>query len=601
MLRETHYLRRNKSVGLPKRLIFLDTETEGKYEMEFDAEVHRFQMGWTWFVYGQGGVYAMEKSDWVFHDDAGSMLRYIESKAVKSTPLFVFGSNVLFDIGASGLIPWFTDREWERDFYYSQGLSFMLVIHKGERRIKFLSMQNFLPGSIEEVGKMIGLPKIEVDFDEVGGADLSLHCLRDTEILGRGIFEYLEFVRRFDLGQFRLSVSGQAMAAYRHRFMDQKILIYHEPVVNEFERSGYFGGRVEAFQIGGCKGGPFIQLDVNGMYPFVMKMHVYPRQLYQCRENVSTCVMGELLDHYSVIARCRIRTDEPVYPVKIDGLTCFPVGEFITTLCTGSLEYALHHGHLISVERATLYHRADLFSEYVDFFWRLRRNFQMEENAVMEYVSKLFMNSLYGKFGEQRDSLVDYGWVDENDAWRQEYYNEVTEKWGIEEVLFHRWVLYEGKEEGPQSMPAIAAHVTDYARMYLWKLMKLAGKEGVLYADTDSFILPRSAYRYGEQLLYLGSDLGQLKVEAELEGLVIHGCKDYEAEGKVVRKGIRRDAKYLGSGVFFQEQFPTILGLMRLGCWTGLPVKRVKKQLYRQYKKGIVQADGRVTPYVLHE
>lgn len=601
MLKESHYLRENKATGLPKRLLFLDTETVKRYEWMYDAEVHRFKMGYTWFVKGEKGVYSRDRSEWEFHDYATVMLRYIEGKCVKSSPLFVIGSNVLFDMGASGMIPWFTDRGWERDFYYSKGLTFMMVISKGGLRIKFLSMQNFLPGSIAEVGDMIGMPVWDVDFDTCTDVQLTDHCYRDCHILGEGMLYYLDFLRRFGLGRFRLSVSGQAMGAYRHRFMDEKILIYHEREVNKFERSAYYGGRVEPFRIGKCEGGPFVQLDVNGMYPYVMELHKYPVKLYQCRMDVSPWQMKKVLKRFSVVARCQIETDEPVYPVRIDGLTCFPIGKFSTTLCTGSVEYALAHGHLKSVERCTLYHQAHIFGEYVDFFWTLRKGFKYVNNRIMEFVCKLFLNSMYGKFGEQRDSIVDFGWVDDNDAWRQEYYNEVTESWGIEEVLFHKWTLYEGKEESPQSAPAIAAHVTDYARNYLWKLMGRMGRENVLYVDTDSMIIRRDiAYSLGYSQVS-EKELGFLKLESEMAELEIFGCKDYITERKVVRKGIRSEAVAIGSSVFSQEQFPSIVGLMRIGCWTGLPVKTVKKHLMRKYKKGLVHSDGRVSPLVLDE
>jgi len=51
-----------------------------------------------------------------------------------------------------------------------------------------------------------------------------------------------------------------------------------------------------------------------------------------------------------------------------------------------------------------------------------------------------------------------------------------THKTSTHQVFFGReTIIDQGEEESANSMPAISAHVTDYARLYLWRLIDQAG------------------------------------------------------------------------------------------------------------------------------
>ena len=622
LLDQGHYIRENKAAALPRRLLFLDTETEGSYSDVLGAELHKFKVGWTWYLTKGKKGYDPDGGKWVYHTEAKSLLDYIASRCVKGSPLYIVASNVVFDLGATGFFHYFTEEGWELDFYHSKGMSFILVIHQDRKitqeseeidnphrqvlsrkhlvKIKALSIQNFLPMSIEKIGETIGLPKLDVDFGEVSDEELKTYCRRDTEILGKGFLYYLSFLTDNDCGGFSPTLSGQSMRCYRHKSMAHRILVYHDEEVIDMEREAYFGGRCEAFRIGDQGPGDFVQLDVNSMYPYVMMNHHYPCGFRQWRFSPSPEELTELLESYCVIADVSLQTDCPAYPKTINGKTCFPVGRFNTMLCSDSLSFAIENGDIHSVRYVLVYERAPLFVRYVEAFMGLRRKYQEEENELMEKVCKLFSNSLYGKFGEQRDVVIRDEFTEENDFWRVPYWNADRRKSGVEETFFHRYRQIEGKVEAPNSVPAIAAHVTDYARNYLLELMYIVGLEDVYYVDTDSMITTRE--RMGQlpgELL--GMDYGQMKIEEEGERLVIHGCKDYRLGGKSKQKGIRGNAVASTGGVFTQEQFPTLAGLLRKGVDDGVPIMSVTKVVGWDYDKGTPDALGRVHPLVRKE
>ena len=94
-------------------------------------------------------------------------------------------------------------------------------------------------------------------------------------------------------------------------------------------------------------------------------------------------------------------------------------------------------------------------------------------------------------------------------------------------------------------------------------------------------------------------ELGMLKLEWESDDVVIHGLKDYIIDGSAKIKGIRKDAKKLEEGIFSQEQFRGIEGMIREGDLDRFLIRTVTKKLMRQYLKGQVAETGKVFPLQL--
>ncbi|GAI59603.1 unnamed protein product, partial [marine sediment metagenome] len=154
-----------------------------------------------------------------------------------------------------------------------------------------------------------------------------------------------------------------------------------------------------------------------------------------------------------------------------------------------------------------------------------------------------------------------------------------------------------GKGECFDSFPAIAAHVTAYARMYLWSLMQQAGYGNYFYCDTDSLIVNEAGLCKLDALI-TPSNLGGLKIEQETRSVIIRGLKDYTFGSKSVVKGVRKNAVQVTDGVFRQEQWPSFRGILRSGEPDTYTVGSTLKHLSREYTKGTVNPDGVVVPFV---
>ncbi|GAH67870.1 unnamed protein product, partial [marine sediment metagenome] len=253
----------------------------------------------------------------------------------------------------------------------------------------------------------------------------------------------------------------------------------------------------------------------------------------------------------SLIAETLIDTDEPVYAVRRER-TIFPIGRFWVTLTTPELKYAFEHNHVVTINRAVVYKQADLFSSYVERFYKLRQEFKSAGVAEYEELCKKMLNSLYGKFGQKADVWKKIGECpNEPDRVELLFKSGVC---GVKQIRYLLGEIFElvGYEECYNSFPAIAAHVTAYGRMYLYELMKIAGEGNYFYCDTDSLIVNEAGLcklqnRIDNVLL------GGLKITETTNHLTIRGLKDYSTTTKTVIKGIRRNAVELSEGVYEQD------------------------------------------------
>ncbi len=612
-----YYIRKNKTAALPANVLILDTETKARKSGGVD--LHRMYMGWTWRFF-LGPDLILKRESWRYWESSQELADYIQAEARPKAPLYIVGSNVTFDLFASGLIEHLHRGEWKCDMLYDRGLTTILLLKRNEQRIKAVAAQNFLVGGVAEWGKLLGLPKGEVDFDRSTKDEISQYCRRDTEITGLVFVEYLRFVAGHNMGGFGLTGSGQSFRCFRHRFLTEKILHYDQRAYNQIVRAGYYGGRVECGVVGKVTGGPFTKLDVNSLYPAAMRHEWYPVKLCQWVRDPSVTYTRSKLASHCLMADCTLSTGRAAFPIRRGGKLVFPIGNFRTFLSTGSLRYALKHRMVTHVHQLLTFTRAKLFTSFVDEFYALRQRYKEEGNAVYEKTVKLMLNSLYGKFGEKREKVLHEcddeeggfyrrsvlvpteGLIDDEAAFDWRYHAEpwMEEEFvsGIEWSAFGHYELTAGEIEGPQSAPAIAAHVTDYGRMLLWRAMEAVGAENVLYTDTDSLIIPTSAVaRLGDMVH--PTRLGAWKVEETSTHLEIRGAKDYSFGCEVRRKGIRKDAVLDRQGGFTQSMFPGLYSLMQAEIMYGFPIHTIRKELTAVYDKGQVLTGGVVVPWVL--
>jgi len=234
---------------------------------------------------------------------------------------------------------------------------------------------------------------------------------------------------------------------------------------------------------------------------------------------------------------------------------------------TPEIDNAIKHKYQIEIIKGHEFNTAIIFKEYVETMYELRM--QYEKGHPMNYIAKLLMNSLYGKFGmNSHSSTVDiYNLSTEANLLQ---FHDLLEKLGKtvqdytmfkdsnnqDHVIIVRDNLdrYSHTDEidnyhSVDVNIAIAAAITAGGRVWM-SLLKNSNKFNLYYSDTDSGIVDRPL-----RALMVGDGLGQFKLEYTIQRAVFLAPKVYAfvttgGEEIIKVKGIRHDAL---SGLHVQD------------------------------------------------
>ena len=596
MKRHAHVLKTNASCETPVNITFFDVETDQIKSKDREV-IQRFKLGWACHVKRDKFRRTLGKSWYEIKHDR-EFWAWLDGRVQKQTRMYLISHNIVFDFTVLKGFRHLIELGWEVKSFFSQSKTTIMKLRKGKRTIMILDNLNFFKLSLEKLGQEIGLDKGSIDFRTATRRELSAYCKIDVEILIETWRKYLNYIEDHDLGNFSVTTPAQAFNSYRHRFMHQEIFIHNSRRAIMLERESYSGGRVECFRIGKVPDKRVYALDINSMYPYVMSKFQYPVKLLKTHYRCTPSEIGRYLNRKLIVARVDIETKIPIVPIKRDGKLIFPIGRFQAVLTTPEIEFVLKHGKILKFRDVCVYQKADLFSDFVAYFHNLKTDATQEGRSSERLFAKLMMNSLYGKFGQSASSWKSIGTANIDKVEVQEVFSgDGLTRWLWYTFAGQVWEIERGGESF-NSFPAIAAHVTAYARRYLYELILKAGRRHVYYCDTDSlFVSEKGLSRL--QTRIKENVLGALNLESVIDDLTIYCPKDYIADGNPKRKGIRRDAVELSPGTFEQDQWLTFRGLMHRGNLDEYVVRPTIKRVKRIYDKGVVQSDGRVKPHLL--
>jgi DNA polymerase type B, organellar and viral len=618
-VRQWHYIKRNTRTCTPTSMLFVDTETDGiKVPDNPNATIQVLRFWVAKHVRCErSGVRGSECYTGTTVDGFWEVVSDLLSER---RPLWLFAHNLGFDLTV--LRFWdllengtyhLGERDWNiatTDGVYSvkgwKGIAVLddpptiLEARKAGTKCNLIcnDTYNYFRQSVESLGKSIGLPKLPMPSIDEPQEKWDEYCRRDVEIVARSVIGLMQFVNAHNLGVWRYTAPAQAMSAYRHRFMNHKILVHGNKDALQLEREAYYGGRLECRFAGKILSdndlnaryfagkpepitpfrlGPVHVLDVNSCYPSVMLWHRYPRAITSLMQMPSIDDLASAVNNHCAIARVEIDTCDEPYPVRHENRTVLAIGRYVTSLCGPELEYALSRRHIKSVGLLAIYDAADLFSEYVSFFWNLRLEAQAAGNEVQETWCKLMLNSLAGKFGQRARKWEESDDVTSPKPWGT--WSQVNPSTGQSRSYRSlAWSVQEEQDAGESidSCPSIAAYITSYARELIRYLMSIAGKDNVYYCDTDSLhVNDDGLVRLMNRNTLGDSGLGLLKRVGTYETAEYRGLKDYTLYGTHHIAGIRAKATEVSSGLFKQHKFQRIASILSGPIPVGVRVDEV--------------------------
>jgi DNA polymerase family B len=596
-VRRAHFLRANKGCDSPQNILIVDTET---FPLRRDDGSMTHQLNFGWWCYSRTRLTGdWTEPEWGRFETPSAFWDAVEFRTRAKTRLYVFAHNVGFDGPVLHLFDELPKRGWSLAKAVIEGPPTILKWRKENATLEVLDTLNWWRMPLASIGSSLGIPKLPMPDSSASREQWDIYCRRDVEVLFRTVRGWIDFLRAHDLGGFAPTIAGQALRSYRHRFMRHEILIDDNVSAVDLARRSYFGGRVECFRIGRVKG-PVHCLDVTSMYPAVMQSQDFPTVLRLHCRRPSRHEMTRWLDQYCVVASVRLLAKEPRYARVAGNRLTFPIGRVRAVLTTPDLVTAYSRGEVEGVDEVAIYDKAPIFRAFVDECYAFRRQALEAGNSTDAWLFKWLLNSLYGKFGQRNDDWTTIAQTEDLTpaTWiGYDYETGDVEKYRRIGGIVQRRIA---AREAHDSHPAIAAHVTAYGRAMLWDLVTRAGRNAVVYCDTDSIYVAGSL-RKDIQDRIDPHTLGSLKHEATYPWLIIHGCKDYETpKGKVI-KGVRSKAEWINESTVRQERWSSLKGLLLAGTLSAPSTGPIVKHLSREYTKGTVGRDGRVAPPVAED
>lgn len=452
----------------------------------------------------------------------------------------------------------------------------MIKIHdfgKSNRTWTFVDSFRLLPDSLGELTKAFDVEhkKIELDrskLDSLTREELIHYNKYDC----KGHYEVLKKFEKWfeDFGvQLKTTTASQAMATFRQT-MDFSVPLL-SPKIESFIRSSYYGGRVEVFKMRSYDRLYFY--DVRSLYPYVMKKYPMPVG--------SPKLVAKFYDDEIGFYRCNISIPEmylPPLPHVIEHKLLFPIGNFSGVYSSTEIQLAEKLGCEIDIDYGYVFPSTYLFDKYIDKMYYYKEN----GNTATKKIGKLLLNSLYGKFGQNRkkqsliraSGLASLGLVPYDES------HALFSKESISKATF--------------IIPSIASWITSCARTELMNWLLKAGEQNIYYCDTDSVCSTKQ--------LPTGKNLGEMKLEYDANEGIFLLPKMYAIRTNdrtiIKAKGFERgfadkltftdfeDALHGNKSAFIQEvqrfgKFKEVL--RREGQFIGMLTK--KKSIQSEYSK----------------
>jgi len=411
------------------------------------------------------------------------------------------------------------------------------------KEVKFLDTMNYLPVSVESLGKIIGIEKMKhpeklgCNFSEMTESEKEYfikYNIQDSRIT----YEFIKWFQKELLSfgaELDITISRIALQTFRRKFFDD---LWFPPKkhINDLVRKAYYGGRTEVFKRGKVENLNYY--DVNSLYPSVM-LDALPHP--NTAKYVYKFEMKDL--GYCGVADVVVYCDPKIFPYlpkrTETGKLVFPVGEFSGCYTTYELNVALSLGYkILSFGEGVIFtEKKEFFKDYVETIYAKRMEYKKQKNPA-ETIFKLLLNSLYGKFG-QRGS--DEEWIHASD---------LTEEMipDIKQIIDETYIrIKRNKPESTFVHPIISAYVTAYARTKLYFLLL---KNDPYYCDTDSL--------FTKNEIKTSDDLGALKLECRIKSGIIVKPKCYFIDTDDEKKPIQ--AKIKGARRMTPSGFMDVIG-----------------------------------------
>ena len=434
------------------------------------------------------------------------------------------------------------------------------------------------------------------------------YCVADVTLLREGCMSFRRLVMesttlRHDPFQ-NITLASSAMTLFRSEMLAPNTVGAFPAQLARELKPALAGGRTGATKLFyACQPDEkLFYVDFTSAYPYVCKNGVYPKGHPEIWEPGSQTPRPSLEDGAS-IWKVDIKCPDIYHPLlhhkdPDTGLLLFDLRDKVATMYTNfELVEAVRLGYIITKVHKIYYWRETIvgvFKEYINIFLKMKQQAagwprdDMSEEEKQEYlddykqnegidldpncieknpgkyhVAKLYLNSLWGKFGQRLGEHFSRTMIIHNTEAGIRKFNKAVAGDDVKDALIvsdHSLVLtLDGKEvpshirQGGTNI-ALAIFTTAWARLKLYKeLLEPLGRR-ICYYDTDSaiFMCKRSEMEWVKEAVPLGRYLGDITNEL--------GNNKYTYDGVYIKEFVSGGPKNYGYITTNDEKVSKIKG-----------------------------------------
>lgn len=466
------------------------------------------------------------------------------------------------------------------------------------QQIMCVDSYNWFMHKLVDIGDMIGYEKGQMPDPSEGDDVWTNYCIRDVEVLDKALRRLWGWLQCLQLPDFHLTPAGQAAAIFRMRFCKGRIKRPADVDLLKLDRHAYYAGKVECFRVGRLDSVTY-QVDINGLYPYVMSENLYPCEVDDHGDHGGQGGWPQHVDPARATAEVWIETHANVFPCRGSDGTLYVGGRVRTVLCGPELACAVRDGLVRRTGRWVMYRVEDLFSKYVRCFWDLRRRAVARGDQLINGCCKLLLNSLHGKFG-QRDGEWQYCGRTESRRFfggGRLIGDHVDRDIAVRVIAGHMFTKARD-EEHPQAFVPIAAWTASYGRIYMDEMIAVAGAGEVLYQCCDSLVVTEAGYaRLREAGVVDTTELGHFKTSEVFQWIDIQGVNQYDHDHGWKHAGIKSGSGVDVAGIYTVEEWESFSASVVAGSVASVSTRTTLKRPSRSYCRRYVHADGHTTPW----
>lgn len=558
--RAWHYIKRNEQTRMPRRHIFVDTESR----IERGGKTHdqTWRLGCAIFSESRKGTARRETStDFL---DLAELWKSVSNFCGNDGRTIVWAHNLGHDARISEMFTQLPKLGWTLVAHNISGQSAWLEWRRDRSTLLAVDSTSVFPTTIAKIGEFFGIAKVHMDLDCDDNRVWLERCRVDVRILATAVTAYLDWLESDDMGNWQITGNGQSWATFRHKFLTHNMCVHDEKEVLLAERRAMWTGRCEAYWHGELKGERIYEFDFRYDYPRIARDYAIPTKLIGAIPE--GYAWRSLLDSEksALLAECRVTTALPVVPCLHNGRILWPTGTFTTTLWDVEIKAAIDAGADVEVTKGWAYRKVPALRAWAE--WILDR-LQADDKvtpAWQKTILKHWSRALIGRMAmTYRSWEVDATMPDSRLLSGTFYDRDSGEQFDYMQIGTTFW-RDAGRVEWDQSMPMVTGYIQAIARVQLWNILRQLPERSAVYADTDSIFVTGRHFDTLSEIAARNTS-GDLRLKRAWDGFAVYGPRQIVTGTQVRISGIPKRARRIGKREFEGEIWDTLQGAFKRG------------------------------------